>query len=126
MRMEVEIRNPATLEEATHVTNLYDTITYNTRNPYQPTYGHQQVNGPPTSNHNHPPSTTTPMDLGAIATPIPGRRLAKLTPAEYEHLKTTGGCFHCRQKGHLAQNCTTYKNQVNALSMTTPENFLPQ
>ena len=39
-RMEVEIQNPLNLEEATHIANLYDTITFNTKNPYQvnPTY----------------------------------------------------------------------------------------
>jgi len=94
---------------------------------------YHHVNGLPTLNHNQTPLTPTPMDLSVIATPTPARRLAKLTPAEYDYLKSTGGCFRCRQGGHLAQNCPTYRSHVNALStrhneaaITNPENYLPQ
>src|ERR1700685_4066448 len=98
-----------TLEEATHIANLYDTITFTNKNSYQPNTTHLQANGTPTLHQTS--STTTPMDLSAV-TSLVTSRLPKLTPAEYNHLKATGGCFHCRQKGHLAQNCATYKNQV--------------
>jgi hypothetical protein len=124
-RMEVEIRNPRNLEEATHIANLYDTITFN-RNSHQPNVTHLQANRTPTVHHTS--TTTTPMDLSAVASLVT-RRLPKLTPAEYDHLKATGGCFRCRQKGHLAQNCTTYKNRVNAISTvatTSSENNHPQ
>ena len=131
-RMEVEIRNPTTLEEATHIANLYDTITFNTKNSYQPSSTYPQANRTPILYQTQTSSTITPMDLSAIATPAT-KRLAKLTPAEYDHLKVTGGCFRCRQKGHLAQNCTTYKNRINVLSTrneeittTSSENTHPQ
>ena len=35
-RMEVEIRNPLNLEEATHIANLYDTIAFTTKSPTYP------------------------------------------------------------------------------------------
>jgi Ty3 transposon capsid-like protein len=125
-RLEVEIRNPMTLEEATHIANLYDTITFANKNSYQVNTTHLQANRTPTLHQTS--STTTAMDLSAVASLVT-RRLPKLTPAEYDHLKATGGCFRCRQKGHLAQNCTTYKNRVNALSTvatTNAENTYPQ
>ena len=63
--MEVEIQNPLNLEEATHIANLYDTITFNTRNPYQANPTYLQVTRP----LNQTSAATTPMDLSAIATP---------------------------------------------------------
>jgi hypothetical protein len=129
-RMEVEIRTPTTLDEATHIANLYDTITFNTKNSYPSNATHSQANR--TSTPYQTSSTATPMDLSAVASLVT-RRLSKLTPAEYDHLKTTGGCFRCRQRGHLAQNCPTYKNRINALSTrsgevaaTSSENTHPQ
>ena len=32
--------------------------------------------------------------------------ISKLTQGERECLRHEGGCFHCRKKGHLAQDCT--------------------
>jgi septal ring-binding cell division protein DamX len=33
--------------------------------------------------------------------------LAPLTEKERQRLRDAGGCFKCRQKGHLARDCTT-------------------
>lgn len=46
----------------------------------------------------------TPMQLCAIQ---PGRRL---TPNDREILTVTGGCFYCRQPGHIAKNCPKKKS----------------
>ena len=43
------------------------------------------------------------------ATPLP-----KLTAAEKTRCRKLGLCFKCRQKGHIAQNCPTIKNQENS------------
>ena len=100
-----------TLEEATHIANLYDTITFN-KNSHQPNATHLQTNRTPTLYQTS--STTTPMDLSAV-TSLVTRHLPKLTPAEYDHLKATGGCFHCQQKDHLAQNCYKHTRQGSEL-----------
>ena len=97
------------MKEATHIANWYDAITFNTKNPYQPNVTYLPANRAPTLCQTQTSSTATPMDLSAVASLVT-KHLPKLTPAKYDHLKATGGCFHCRQKGHLAQNCTTYKN----------------
>ena len=119
-RMEVEICNPTTLEEATHIANLYDTIAFNTKNPYQPNTTYLPANQMPTLRQTQTSTTAIPMDLSAVAALVT-KRLPKLTPAEYDHLKATGGCFRCRQRGHLAQNCPVYRNRVNALSTRSEE-----
>jgi len=45
---------------------------------------------------------------GSSSTPIKveaARQYTRLTPAEREELRRTGGCFRCRQKGHMASQC---------------------
>ena len=74
------------------------------------------------------PQGPTPMEIGNVdadaaeseededafiarvaATPLP-----KLTAAEKTRCRKLGLCFKCRQKGHIAQNCPTIKNQENS------------
>jgi hypothetical protein len=66
---------------------------------------------------NPPPSTTpTPAPVGrASSTPVPhgqthikveaARQFTRLTSEERENLRRTGGCFRCRQPGHMASQC---------------------
>ena len=91
--MEVEIRNPTTLDEATHIANLYDTITFSNKVVPQPTYANHETSIIPTLNHAQPIPSITPMDLSVISIPRTSRRLPRLTPAEYDQLKAQGGCF---------------------------------
>ena len=47
----------------------------------------------------------------------------KLTPEECTQLARTGGCFHCRQQGHMACDCPCNITTVNAA--TVPEESAP-
>ena len=91
--MEVEIQNPTTQDEATHIANLYDTITFSNKVVQQPTYATHETSIIPTSGHAQPIPSITPMDLSVVSTPRTTRRLPRLTPAEYDQLKAQGSCF---------------------------------
>lgn len=45
-----------------------------------------------------------PSKSAVIATVQPGK-LKKLTEEEKQHLRQIGGCFRCRQQGHIAVHC---------------------
>jgi len=54
------------------------------------------------------PSRDSTPARGSSSTPIKvetARQYTRLTPAEREELRRTGGCFRCRQKGHMASQC---------------------
>ena len=122
-RLEVEIRNPTTLEEATHIANLYDTVAFSSKSTHQPFSNTHQMSTMPSPSHANSPTTIAPMDLSAATAPRPTRRLTRLTPTEYDQLRATGSCFRCRQAGHMAQNCPIYRNQANLL-VTRPANII--
>ena len=45
--------------------------------------------------------------------PAPGKHfLSKLSEQERQHLQQSGGCFACRQPGHIAKDCTKYPNDL--------------
>jgi hypothetical protein len=48
-----------------------------------------------------------------LVPPNPGQRLTKLTEAEKEALRATGGCFRCRQQGHNARDCPRFPQQTS-------------
>jgi hypothetical protein len=64
---------------------------------------------PRTTNYN-PPITPAPTNVDHDGDIVMGKNrptqpLGKLDPKTREHLAKTGGCFRCRQPGHLAANC---------------------
>lgn len=64
----------------------------------------------------------TPMDLGSVQVPDEEFDLdaiqssvprAKLTDAERDRLRATGGCFYCRKTGHMIADCPLKKKGPN-------------
>jgi hypothetical protein len=87
IRPFVAMQQPADLAAAETIAERVDAVTFKptTRNlGFRPNYGHRTPGG------------ATPMELDAIT---------KLTPSERERLRKSGGCFRCRQAGHLARDC---------------------
>jgi hypothetical protein len=90
LRPFVAMQQPATLAAAETIAERVDAVTFKpqTRSPSfrpQPNIAYRTPGG------------TTPMELDAIS---------KLTSRERERLRKTGGCFRCRQVGHMARDCT--------------------
>jgi len=66
------------------------------------------INNPVFNVANPTPSRDSTPARGSSSTPIKvetARQYTRLTPAEREELRRTGGCFCCRQKGHMASQC---------------------
>ena len=87
IRPFVAMQTPADLTTAETIAEQVDAVTYKplTRTPV-----------PAPRSHYRAPGGVIPMDLDAIS---------KLTDAERERLRKTGGCFRCRKPGHLARDC---------------------
>ena len=100
IRPFVAMQQPANLAAAETIAERVDAVTFKptTRNAgFRPNPGYRAPGGP------------TPMELDAIT---------KLTPAERERLRRMGGCFRCRQAGHLARDCPLPNRQhprINAI-----------
>jgi hypothetical protein len=87
IRPFVAMQQPETTAAAENIAERVDASMFKPqpRTPgFRPNPGYRTPGGP------------TPMELDAIT---------KLTPAERERLCKTGGCFRCRQTGHLARDC---------------------
>ena len=90
-RVPVELRGPTTMEEAATFAERVDAIIH--RNvTYKPRYTPTDHSGP------------IPMEIDTIRT--------KLSDTEREKLRKTGGCFFCREVGHLARNCPKKKKRM--------------
>ena len=76
-----------------------------------------------------PPRPPVPQSARTSATPTPrgrtprfqtpikvetARQYTRLTPEEREYLARTGGCFRCRQPGHMAHQCPRTTQISNA------------
>ena len=58
----------------------------------------------PGNQNNRAPSTPAPQAQNPVKTEA-ARQYTKLTEGERENLRRIGGCFRCRQQGHLANQC---------------------
>jgi Retrotransposon gag protein/Zinc knuckle len=87
LRPFVAMQNPVNLIAAETIAERVDAVTYKPQ-PRTP------ANNPRSSYR--PPGGVIPMDLDSIS---------KLTDAERDRLRKTGGCFRCRKSGHMARDC---------------------
>ena len=105
-RVPVKLRGPITMEEAATFAERVDAIIH--RNvTYRPRYT-------PIDN-----SGQIPMEIDAI-------RRSKITNQERDQLRRTGGCFFCREIGHMARDCPRKRKpaKVNAIESELEENEL--
>jgi hypothetical protein len=84
----VAMQQPANLTAAETIAEQVDVVTFKPVScapGFRPNPGYRSPGG------------TAPMELDVIS---------KLTPQEHERLQKAGGCFRCRQTGHIARDCT--------------------
>ncbi len=87
-RQEVELRDPQTLDEAARIAERFDTITYNVAANFRQSIKFEEKDD----------KGVRPMELDFV-----DRK--PLTNEEREKLRRFGGCFYCRERGHMANNC---------------------
>jgi hypothetical protein len=102
----VALQGPTTLNQACNLANTIDTIRYQIRN-----FGSARSYSSPNSST----SGSTPMEIDSI-------RRTKLSDQDQEHLRKIGGCFFCREVGHMSRNCLR-KKKKNLLTSLEVEGF---
>ena len=105
---EVELRDPATFEDAVGVAERYDAISYRIHN-YESAAGGLARNMSGNGQRSTTFSEAQPMELGNINQA--SKTFTKLTPEIREQLKQEGRCLYCREKGHVVQNCQKLKTK---------------
>jgi hypothetical protein len=121
-RREVELRNPATLDDMMRLADRYDAVTF----PYQQqrkrdhrgrynngnrTFDNQQEQWRPPVQPAYPSGPgnggggPSPMELGAMM----HQRHSTMTDEERRRLQQEGRCFYCKEKGHIAPLCPKKK-----------------
>jgi hypothetical protein len=128
-RLQVEIENPQTLNDAARIATTYDTLRFGKFTSFNGRY--ETTSRSPFASA----STTSydvgePMQLDSLSFKTKAS-LNKLSIDERAHLRKLGACFKCRQPGHLARNCPTgHATQTFASScsknVNTPKNVIRQ
>lgn len=105
---EVELRDPATFEEAVGIAERYDAVSYRIHN-YESVVGGLARNMGGNGQRSTAFSEAQPMELGNINQA--SKTFTKLTPEIREQLKREGRCLYCREKGHIVENCHKLKTK---------------
>ena len=107
VRIQVEIRDPDNLNLAIQTAERIDTASFKDRD-------HRGFRGNRNNQHSgyrsqyslrNGHSSATPMELGNMQHRGRNGRFRRLTNEERETLRKKGGCFYCRQPGHMASEC---------------------
>jgi hypothetical protein len=99
VQREVELRDPTTLDDAVRIAERVDAIDFRSRPPQ--TTGFPRVTHTPRQPAIVHELKPTPMELDVLAKP----KVQSLTHSEKERLRKVGGCFYCRQLGHMIGEC---------------------
>jgi Ty3 transposon capsid-like protein/Zinc knuckle len=115
-RMELELKDPQSLNEAFHLADRFDSIVYQqkfnnfTNKPLsKPTVNIQYEDG-------------EPMQLDTFRTMAPKvnkntpKSLQPLSTEERTRLQSIGACFKCRRPGHMARECSNTSGQAKPSS----------
>jgi hypothetical protein len=96
-RLEVEHRDPSSLEDAIKIAERFDSIVFSQKMFPQ----HQRAFYPPSSIA-HNVTGPTPMEVDELKARSPRQRMDETEKAE---LRKRGACFVCKKVGHIARNC---------------------
>ena len=104
-RMELELKDPQTLQEAFRLADRFDSIVY------QQKFNHPFKEYPTKTTSTIQYEDGEPMQLDTLRTikiKTPSKTIRPLQPLstqERTQLRNTGACFKCRQPGHMAREC---------------------
>ena len=121
-RMEVELYDPQSLQEAVRLADRYDSIVYQqahiaSQQPFKSSY-QKDVCGEPmqldvlytTQNSN----TTDTIQVDALKTKTPSLKFKKLSDKERAYLRSINVHFKYRKLGHMVQECPTQLNDTKS------------
>ena len=107
-RIEVELRDPKTPDEAYRLADRFDRIVYGVKSTSFLTQNHNRYT--PTSNANMNTDYGEPMQIDTL-------RPRRYGPTNFQRPRTQGLCFTCNKPGHIAVNCpTTTRGQLRKKS----------
>ena len=107
-RIEVELRDPKTTDEAYRLADRFDRIVYGARNTSFLTQNYNRY--APTSNANMNADYGEPMQIDTLRPRQPGLRNFQ-RPQSFEQPRNQGLCFTCEKPGHFAANCPDRQRQ---------------
>jgi hypothetical protein len=130
-QLQVQLANPSTWQQAISVAERINSVFVSvrhgpkTKTDFLPT---RTPNLSTKAEPDLPPGEAMDLDhLGTFLaslvnsfqrkkTSYPSRKpLAKLTPAEREHLRRIGACYRCRKVGHIADKCREFGQNLHAI-----------
>src|SRR4030095_620194 len=97
-RIEVELRDPKTTDEAYRLADRFDHIVYGVNNPSFLTQNYNRYM--PTSNARNHADYGEPMQIDTLRPRRFGQR-------DQQQQRTQGLCFACNKPGHYAASCPT-------------------
>ena len=109
IRIEVELRDPKTPDEAYRLADRFDRIVYGARNNSFLTQNYNRYT--PSSNANMNADYGEPMQIDTLRPRRPGPRNLQ-RPQSFQHSRNQELCFTCEKPGHIATNCS---RQIRAI-----------
>jgi Ty3 transposon capsid-like protein/Zinc knuckle len=117
-RLELELKEPASLNEAIQIADRYDQISFN---KFKKSYGYYENSvrspfGIPRYESGGEPMQIDALEINAARTSKPLKKpqqFQKLSIEERTHLQKIGACFKCRQPGHMARQCPATGKQTS-------------
>jgi Ty3 transposon capsid-like protein/Zinc knuckle len=98
-RIEVELRDPKTPEEAYRLADRFDRIVYGVKSTSFLTQNYNRYTSTSSSTYGEP------MQIDAL-------QLHRSRPKNLQLLRSQGLCFTCQKPGHIAMNCPTKNKQM--------------
>jgi Retrotransposon gag protein/Zinc knuckle len=109
-RIEVELRDPKTTDEAYRLADRFDRIVYGARNTSFLTQNYNRY--APTSNANTSADYGEPMQIDTLRPRQTGpRNFQRPNNQKFQQPRNQGLCFTCEKPGHIAANCPDRQRQ---------------
>src|SRR5438045_1441288 len=109
-RIEVELRDPKTPEEAYRLADHFDRIIYGVKSTSFLTQNYNRYTS--TSNSNTNADYGEPMQIDTLRPHRPGSKNFQRPPSQsFQRPRNQGLCFTCGKPGHIAANCPGINGQ---------------